>query len=318
MAKELSEFQKRCKMLKQLGVEFGLDYEYRGEGADRKSHDVDVFKTVSIPFSAHELIGILMNEGQFYIGGCCGNTSAIQDKVDSMLRFGQGWISVKDLEEIAESRIGHDGEDSEFLKLKRPLEKEVAWCARQLVRMKKKREQGKQVLDPWYWMAIVWHITKDHYGPERPRQEAHVVNDKRDALDDAVSTLSRGLYSIAIEDMFSDRHDDSDKPQRDANRLVVLARLLPALKTLNEHIGKLQPPPLEGAALVLKEDPDNVLANGLGLCIYGSNDDAQRLINLWVKEDEQYVGEGAGRRRAATDFVIRNVKVTVDKGVEFL
>lgn len=316
--KELSEFQKRCKMLKQLGIEFNRDYEYRGEGTDRKSHEVDIFKSVKIPFSAHELIGILMNEGQFYIGGCCGNTSAIQDKVESVLRFNQGWIDVRDLEEIAEARIHHDGDDSEFKKLKRPLEKEVIWCGRQLVRMKKKREQGKTVLDPWYQMALAWHLTKEFYGPERPRQEAHVVNPARSELDDAVSTLARGLHWLSIDKMFSNQEDKKDSPQDDANRLVTLARLLPALKTLNAEVDKLAPPPLSGAAIVLSEDPGNILSNGRGLCVYGSPDDARELINLWVKEDAQYVGEGAGRRRSATDFVIRNVKVTVDKGVEFL
>lgn len=318
MGKVASEFGKRCQLLKQLGIQFNQDYEYRGEGKDRKSHNVDIFKSVKIPFSAHELVGILMNEGQFYIGGCCGNTSAIQDKVESVLRFNQGWINIRDLEEIAEARINHDGEGSEFKTLKRPLDKEVAWCGRTLIRMKKQRALGTKVLDPWYWMSLVWHITKDHYGPERPHQAAHVVNKKRTKLDDAIWLLARGLHSISIDDMFGHQKRKKDKPQDDANRLLILAKILPALKTLNAEIDKLAPPPMEGVAIVLKADQENVLTNGRGMCIYGSPDDAQELITLWTKEEEAYTGEGKDRRKpTASDFVIRKVTITQDKGIEF-
>src|ERR1700761_806551 len=103
MAKTKTEFQKRCDYLKKLKVEYWLHNEYRGEvGKGRKSYDLDLFKAVKLPITAHEWMALCRNDGKFYIGGCCSSSAAIQDIVDSECRFGEGFMDCRKLAEIAE------------------------------------------------------------------------------------------------------------------------------------------------------------------------------------------------------------------------
>jgi hypothetical protein len=310
------EFAKRCKYLKALGVEYRQEHEYRPEKPPRKAYPLRLFSTVKPPFTPHEWLALCVKEGQFYVGGCCGNMSAVQDEVSYVLRFDSGWFDCKKkLEGVVEAMAVHDGGEL-FKALPAPLDKCVRDARSSLRKIAKSRRLGKKAYDPWKLLALIWHIVKDFYAPERPHPEARVTNTTRSALDDAVSDLGRHLYSISIEHAFSGAAGkDGDEVRNHANCLVRLARILPALKTLNEHIDRLDPGPIEGFALVRRASPDDVLVNGRGLCVFGTEDEAQKLIKLWVQEDEEYESEGP--KQKAEDFAIRKVKVTKEKGVEF-
>jgi len=325
---EAKEFEQRCKYLKALGVVFHQEEEWRPALPPRDPHPLRIFKSVKLPFTAHEWVALCQTEGQFYLGGCCGNMSALQDDVEHIFRIDSGWFEVRKLAEIAETMMHHDGcgdgEDvSSFAKLpkKESLDKAVKRWKHSLKLLRKARKEGRKVIQVWEFLALVWHIVKDFYAPERPRPEAHHVNDKRSELDDAVSLLSRALMAIAWDKLFdrsNDQPDPAAEAQSQANRLVTLARLLPALKILNQHIDQLAPPPIDGVALVLKEAPEVVLSNGHGLCVFSSEADAEKLIKLWVKQENEFEIEGQGPKDKADRFAIRRVRVTTSKGVEFM
>jgi len=114
------------------------------------------------------------------------------------------------------------------------------------------------------------------------------------------------------------RDKEDDEAQAYANRLVQLARLIPALKTLNEKIGELNAGAVEGVALVSEDKPDVITTNGRGLVILKTRELANELIELWKRNAEQYEDEIFTKRAEVPKILVRRVKVSMEKGVEFL
>lgn len=310
------EFTQRCKYLKQLGVEYRQAEEWRPTEPPRSPHPLALFASVRLPLTPHEWVALVQNEGQFYIGGCCASASYIQDAIESVFRFHAGWIECTQLAEIADAMIAHDGTSDEpsFAALLIPIPEAVA-IARKSLRLPS-RKLGITAVDPWWLLKLIWHIVKDFYAPSRP-QPSERPTDRRAQLDAAVSLLGRGLTAISWADLFGNGNVQRE-PQAHASRLVALARLLPALKMLNENVDLLDPGPIAGQALVLQADPDNVLSNGHGLCIFKTAEDAQKLIDLWKRQEAEHVLPNQKLQPAAKEYAVRPVRVSKEHGVEFL
>ena len=74
-----------------------------------------------------------------------------------------------------------------------------------------------------------------------------------------------------------------------ANRSMLLYRMLPAWKTLNEKINELDLGPVEGYAIIdLTMGPDAIATNGHGYCVYENGDTVNEMLNLWRQQDKEY------------------------------
>jgi hypothetical protein len=316
-----TEFEKRVKMLKDLGVEYHLEQEYRPEEPPRSPHPIQVFRSVKPPFRPQEWCHLFMKDGQFYMGGCCGTMSQLQDELCHEIRMESGWFSIRKLGEIAETMIQHDGDEENdneerlsfgHLPKDHTLEEMVV----ALKNGRKRVEKSKTLLlDPWLFLPALWHITKDFYGPEVPRAYGNHMTE----LEKSVSLLSRGLESISFERLFDTKPEEFKAPdsQTKANRAMLLYRMLPAWKTLNEKIGDLNLGAIDGYALIEKEKgPEAVCHNGHGYCIYESREKVEEILNLWRQQDKEYKVEK--REAIDTRVSVRRVRVSAEKGLEFL
>jgi len=291
-------FTENATLLTKLGVEFRRAYEYRGEvGAGRKSCDLDLFTSVRLPLTPEEWMSLCMRDGNNYIGGCCGSTSAIQDIIDHLFRFESGWASAENLAEISERMLQHNPEDASFLKPEQWFE-----------RLSKAPKTLKK-LSPWDKIAAMWALVEKHYTPDVPLATGKHVS----KLEDAVATLGSGMYRISLDRIFTKKPTSQDK----ANRAITLAKLLPALREVHANVRKLNLGFVEGYALIDKEKgPKAIASNGLGLCIFATLKEVENLLKLWRQSDAQF----KERDLPPIDkrIGIRKVKVSLEKGVQLL
>lgn len=302
-------FEKAVEYLGRLGVEFHQDYDYGKQGTEtRHRFNVPVFRNFHLPFTADEWCDLCMHEGDFYIGGCCGTTSAAQDILNHVFREG-GWVNGKELTEVADLLANHDeNPDSPYLfsALAEPLDAAVqhAW------------ERWTEI-DPWEKLAVIWHIVRGYISPEVPRAKgAHLS-----PLDAAISTAAEGLRYLSYARAFKWDEDEDGKPdsQAKARRKLTLAKLLPALKVINEQIESLDPGPFEGFALIDKEKgPDAIAENGMGLCLYETQAQVDDILNLWREQEQEYEERRERIKPVDERIGVRRVRVTKENGVEFL
>lgn len=317
----MDEFEQRVKMLETLGVEYHVEQEWRPKEPPREPHPIRVFGSVKLPLRPAEWCGLFMADGPFYIGGCCGSMSHLQDKICHEIRMESGWFSIDTLSEIAEIMINHDGDESndtpdELTFAHLPVGKSLGDVVAEFKGFleDEKRSEGF-LMDPWVVMSLVWHITKDHYGPQVPSAYGDHVSE----LDKAVNVVARGLESISWSTLFQDTNHPAPPPesQTKANRSMRLYRLLPALKTLSERISELDLGPVEGFALIEKEKgPEAICVNGHGLCVYETQEAVNEVLDLWRRQDEEY--EIQERKPIDGRIGVRRVRVSAEKGIEFL
>ncbi len=306
----MATFAERAALLDQLGIKYHRGEEWRGEPPNRGPQPIDVFEGVLLPLSPVEWMSVAMRDGDHYLGGCCGAMSALQDEIEHVFRFESGWAKCRDLARMASIIENHDeiGEKVPWNDLPTPIE--------DLVKALGLGTSGLAFdpLTPWEKIALCWHLVREHYSPEVPC----AVHKNVTPLDGAIRILARSLEYFSLGHFFVPEGQDSEKTQIEASKLIVLARLLPALKTLNEHIGELGVEPIEGFALVDRErGPDAVCSNGYGYCILATRAEADELFRLWTKQAEQY--EDDDRKKHLHDHIgIRPVRVTREKGIEFL
>jgi hypothetical protein len=255
-------------------------------------------------------MSVTMNDGDHYLGGCCGAMSALQDAIEGVFRFESGWAKCRDLAQMAGIIANHDdvGAKVPWNDLPKPID--------ELVVDLKLGPSGLAFddLSPWEKIALCWHLVRDHYSPEVP----HAIHKNVAPLDAAIRILARSLEYFSLGHFFVPEGQDSEETQIEASKLIVLARLLPALKTVNEHIHELGVKPIEGFALVDREQgPDAVCSNGYGYCVLATRAEADELFRLWVEQAEQYQEDE--RKKHLHDHIgIRPVRVTREKGIEFL
>lgn len=299
----MSEFQKRVELLKTLGAEFHTEYEYRTVDGERGPHNIEVFRSVKPPFTAEELAGLYMSDGQFYMGGCCGQMGALQDLICSEIRHNSGWFKIRKLEEIAEIMISHDGSNKKELTFKAIPEGKTL---QDLVDLASKPIKKNQLRKVWWWLALIWHITKDFYNPEEP----HGFHENIEEPERAISVLSSCLHFLNFQHLFS----NGPQAQGKANETLLFYRMLPALKALNDNISKMTLPPMEGFAIVELEKPEEVTKNGYGYCIFEGKDEAERMFKLWEHSEKEHEAVKSVRER----LKLRRVRVSSENGIEFL
>ncbi len=301
-------FETAAKLLTEIGTEFNQESEYRGEGKERQEHKLPLFKSVKIPFTPAEWCATTMREGDHYLGGCCGNLSAVQDDWCGVHRDG-GWIQTETLSGLAEGLLGtHDG----FETWKEKPDEAVVLA----------KVDDFDNLSPWDKVELVWHLVREHYTPKVP--EATWM---KDPAKRSIRTLAQTFHRLDTHLLFRDlekgdvevsNYTRQKGSQRKARQLELLYRLIPSLNELQNNIRSLNPGQFEGWAL-WDNEANAVARNGFGECFYEHREDVDELFNLWRKSDSEHTGERYGRRQKPIDEMlsIRQVRITVEEGVVF-
>lgn len=301
------KFQQRKDLLASLGMTVTQSSEYRTdkETGKRDDFDVEIFTRVHLNFTPAEWCQLVMNEGEYYIGGCCGNMSALQDIIEYVFRFESGQITCRELENIAKYASNHDSfTNVPFDELPEPLETFIP-----------KMKVNWDTYGPWDKIACVWHIVKDYYGPEVP----FAYHNKMSEVEKSVSVLADSLKAFSYDRLFRDKQAEPTDQER-ALRAMFMNQLLPALEVLNKHVDELYYGPVEGFALIdLEKGPEEICKNSYGYCIYTTQEKVDEMMNLWRKNDAEYQDEGRRDRKSIDDrLIVRRVRVSKEKGIEFL
>lgn len=291
-----------------LGVPYNREYEYRKreDGPGREPHPIDVFRNVYLPLTAEMWCSLVMNEGDSYVGGCCGAMSHLQDLVEHVFRFDSGWVPCQKLEEMAGIILNHGD-----------FEGKVPWAVQepeQLGALVQEYDQNDEAFDPWDRIALCWQLVRDHYAPEPPRAYGAHLSE----VEKAVSLLHRGVSYLSWDHFFA---KEEPEPQHAGNRLFALARILPPLRTLYHRIEELSPGDFEGFALFDKESEvegvEAIATNGRGLCVFPTREAADEMMALWRRQEAEYEEE---RKDKPVDerIEVRPVRVSLEKGIELI
>lgn len=281
--------------LAKLGVKIAYCQEWVGEPPNRHPETRnDAIDNVTLPFSPETWWRISSRDGDCYIGPCCGTTGAMQDIVCGMYRD-SGHVASTELIRLAELARDHEGFESWHKELSQEeFEARLAvW----------------ETLDPWEQLGLIYQGTRaklrdSDFRGTVPSQFRKVSDEKR-----AMWDLEHGLRIMAHEDMFSQvtNSSESSRAQQHATNLMLLARIIPACNIVHAYLSKVDDV-FEGFAVCSKDKPDEVMHNGLGMCIYGKQKHVDELLEQWKKSDEKVIGK----------LIVRRVRVTSKDGLSFV
>lgn len=224
-------------------------------------------KGVRLPFTPAEWCQIAMRDGDSYIGGCCGTSGAMQDIICATFRE-SGWIEAEDMQRLADLAEGHGGYE---------------WWFKPLAQESFDKAASKWPAIPvWTKMGFVWHAVREKLSFD-DKPEADYMIGRQDLSDQQVFAAVQGaMHIFRYEDLFN--KDKGSPDQEAANKALVVARLLPAVRRLLTIL-KGRHKPFKGFAVVSAEHPDEIAQNGYGLAIYGSASRCDEMIRRWTKED---------------------------------
>lgn len=282
-------------------VEVAFEEIWEGEPPNRTSRpDPSRVRAVYLGLSPKEWCSLAMREGEHYIGGCCGTTSAMQDVINGIFREG-GYADGDALFSLGEYARQHpDGFEDTFTKVW-PQERFDDTCKRW------------KALDPWEKIAVSWQAVRDKVRPYSHRVR---VNAGGESPDREIAELYDALSTSRFSAFYAKAKGDPNK-QEHGNEIVTRAKLLCGARRLIEVL-KEDFTSFEGFAIVLKNDPQVVARNGYGMCLYATEAHARELVATWGKTETPYEKSRHGGE-AATDRVhIRPVRVSVQEGLTFL
>jgi hypothetical protein len=301
-------FEKATAFLKRRKVEFLQGNEYVGEpGVDRHVEDRPYIEKIKIPFTGDEWIDLMDTEGQA-LGMCCATISHARDILLAELRGGR-WINGEKLWEFVELLRHHDS----FEYMLPPTEKNYQkWKSHTFKRPKD---------DPVYRLWEIYDAIKDHLivrpPPVEPFSEDAPIRQPIQAALSTVYSHSASLYwATSCFNDEGDRDPPWMKQQKQAARQLTIHRLLPALQSLLKHIDALNLGDFDGFAVCKSKEPDAVTENGLGLCVYHTRDEAQRMIDTWAKQDDENKTDYLSKEVRA-NTIIRPVHISSKTGLTF-
>jgi hypothetical protein len=254
----------RIAALRDRGVVIVNKYEYVGMPGTPERHQVDIPGTVEcvdLPLKPAEWLSVAMREGAYYMGGCCGNMSHLQDIVNEAFR-NSGTVAGRELASIGEL-IRRHGDLENFEPLDDALFAELMteW------------DEGK--LGPWDKISVLYVALEpalkiDSF--EAP--QARIV---RNPMEASIDQLGGALQYLSFSEIFEPEADIL-KPTHAANRLVKLAQILEPTRLL---LGLLEASDVrfEGVALV-QPDTGVIAENNYGLCLFSTVEAARHIREL--------------------------------------
>lgn len=329
-------FAERRDALERLGWEVSVASEYRGKLPNREPHDLEIFSSVVLPLTGNDWVrlcahaeregyptclrsdltdekGRHLYERSEYLDWSEGPLKEAQ-RVAQVFLYRGGHVGVEELVELGEMLRDHGGEywgdernpfaDRTPEELAEVVEFRVA--------------NGDQWFSAWGKIALLYHLVKDHYEPKVPEAQ----HERTDELEGAFRLVGGMAMVFGMSNFFSNRSFATETTEN-VNLLIQLARFLPAFKVVYERARDLAPEPIEGWALVdLEQGEGEVAENRLGYCIYATRGEAQRMIDLWRRTQDEYEDEVSTPRKLRTPIEekigIRAVRVSLEHGIEFL
>lgn len=264
--------------LKKRGLR--ITYQTKMGGAE----DRNSIYSVLFPLSAEEWCALCMRDGEAYVGGCCGQTSAIQDHFNSIFRD-SGVADASEILDLMASAGSHSG----FEEYSQTWEGDLA----KLIKDWKK-------MGPVQKIGVCCQAVKGKLN-KNPLGTPHKNHDE-----DWCDSLEGSLRLMRFKDLIK---RDGDKDQEHANREELLSRILPACqKVLEVTIPKLSKP-FEGFAIV--KEGAQVVSDSFGLCIYGSEKSAREKVAFWVKNAD------SDEKAFLEKLEVKPVSVSAKTGIVF-
>lgn len=149
----MNAFEQRKAILENLEWDFTLEYEYRGKPGDRKEFKLELFDAVQIPLTPEEWCRLCMRDSSEYVGGCCGNMSAVQDVLNEWFREG-GWVKVHELVDLGEAMRDHGDDDFKDVD-----SSDLNGKVGDFLNIKKSQELN---LSAWSKIALLYHAGATH------------------------------------------------------------------------------------------------------------------------------------------------------------
>ena len=170
----------------------------------------------------------------------------------------------------------------------------------------------------WGKIALMYQLVREHYTPDVP-EAAHENYPEIEAAFHTVGTMS---WALGVRELFN--FTGRGSTQESATFTMMLARYLPALRTIYNKISDLVPEPVEGWALTDRNAGDGEVAeNGSGLCVFSTKADCEHLIRMWEQTQDEHEDEVCTPRKLRDKPIrerigIRPVRISIEDGVEFL
>lgn len=320
----------RIAAIEKLGVAITWGYEYVGKvdaGRHRVerdlTHDHPVIESVHLPFTPAQWWAMTTRDGEQYIGPCCGNTGYVQDVFAGVYREG-GFISASEFLNAAHMIVDHEGfetwgpvDDEKFDNYIK------SWTAAT------NDPEVASRLDLWAIIGVIYNAVEPGLQPSFLTDTSPSYPEP-DPWRRNIRTLSGSVQHLAYADLFTEtmpveggysseeayetalQNWRMKDQQHAGQRVVNLAKLAPLMRDLVALIGD-EHPRFDGYAIV---DPDNnVLSNGYGLCLYRDRVQAQRVIELWARMNQEDT-RGDREPRAPTEAEIVTCTVDVEHGLK--
>jgi len=284
-----------------------------------RDHSIEVYgdynqpgkvSEVKLDFSPEEWSDVLDKYGE-WLPYCCANISRVRDVLTSAKREG-----------------GVVGSDELY---------EAAYLIRE-------HDEGCPTSGPMARIVEIESLVRPHMVSQRAP-----VSLSLERPEDCVAAASRALYAMDTEQLFSsldrppkrEEYRDEKGFQRAVRsneerqfthkmfRTISLAKIIPALKGIWDKIDELDLGPIEGWA-IMKED-GTVAETRSGLAIYIDLERCQEVLQMWARDleeqkandekfhsdkDDRTTEQKARREAFLRSFVINQVRITKEKGLE--
>jgi hypothetical protein len=258
-----------------------LEAKYAEKGLEISTDwgDKPRIASVKLDLTPEEWIGVLDKEGE-YLPMCCGNISRVRDILFDAIRE-SGDIRCEELYE-AVTLLKNHGDCGEI-------------------------DEG----GPLAKLAKVWETIE----PDAHCHARGVTKDV-DNVKEAICTIANATHILAWEDLFN--KDERQKYESGIIWRRHLPRLVPAITTLYNHLKELEYPPVLGYAVYclfteegVEKDEIVDLRSG-GYAIYRTPKEAKELADHL----NQFNENKEGGRIQVQNYVIREVRVSLEKGIE--
>jgi hypothetical protein len=115
-----------------------------------------------------------------------------------------------------------------------------------------------------------------------------------------------------------DNGNKEEPAQKTASQILNMHRVLPDLKYVMDHVDQLDLKPIEGVAVVVRAT-GKIPSNAYGSCIYYTEEEANKTLDLWRKADDTYEDTYCHTPVNADEtYELKKVRVSLEKGIEFL
>jgi len=220
---------------------------------DLKFHkDGEYISRVFLPLTPVEWFRCCTRDGDFYVGGCCGNMSYAQDLLNSFFRDG-GWVDVRNLANYIEMMRSHDG-----------------FCRSDLPDPQKEEKEN-----PLARIIAIWDLI---YSEVKPLTECKLDAPRAANLDvrDAIFTLTKGAWALSWDLLVSGPEDFHKK--RDT--ILNLMKIIPAFNVLSVNLKHLIPDTIEGVGIYKDGD---LMETRSGYAIFKDIEEAEEVLKYWCK-----------------------------------